>query len=222
MIPLDPRREGILLDSQPMWLSALDRLCQEVGVDVIGSETSAEEALASLDARVPDLFITELRLAGGQSAVRCIETARKRAPSLRVLVISDLDDSRSVEQVLRAGADAFISKSANREDIAAAIRHVLHQSSIVAQRHARPTPVSQPAMRPAVRDELTKRETEILGLVSQGYSNSRIARSLWVTEQTVKFHLSNIYRKLGVANRTEATRWALDQSAERVAAGRAT
>ena len=55
---------------------------------------------------------------------------------------------------------------------------------------------------------LTRREVEILGLVAQGYSNAVMARMLWVTEQTVKFHLSNIYRKLDVANRTEASRWA--------------
>ena len=55
---------------------------------------------------------------------------------------------------------------------------------------------------------LTKRELEILQLVAEGHSNGELARMLWVTEQTVKFHLSNIYRKLDVANRTEASRWA--------------
>ncbi len=65
--------------------------------------------------------------------------------------------------------------------------------------------------RPSVSNEdcpLTTRELEILGLAAQGYTNGRIARELWVTEQTVKFHLSNTYRKLGVANRTEASRYA--------------
>ena len=56
--------------------------------------------------------------------------------------------------------------------------------------------------------DLTKRELEILQLVAEGHSNSQLARMLWVTEQTVKFHLSNIYRKLDVGNRTEASRWA--------------
>jgi len=56
--------------------------------------------------------------------------------------------------------------------------------------------------------QLTRRELEILQLVAEGYSNSQLAKMLWVTEQTVKFHLSNIYRKLDVVNRTEASRWA--------------
>ena len=56
--------------------------------------------------------------------------------------------------------------------------------------------------------QLTRRELEILRLVAEGHSNSQLAQLLWVTEQTVKFHLSNIYRKLDVSNRTEASRWA--------------
>ena len=66
-----------------------------------------------------------------------------------------------------------------------------------------PDPQAESAAR-----ELTRRELEILRLVAEGYSNSQLAKMLWVTEQTVKFHLSNIYRKLDVANRTEASRWA--------------
>jgi DNA-binding CsgD family transcriptional regulator len=75
----------------------------------------------------------------------------------------------------------------------------------------------RPAVRPVMGQELaaverspglTRRELEILRLVAEGHSNAQLARMLWVTEQTVKFHLSNIYRKLDVANRTEASRWA--------------
>src|SRR5207237_3705041 len=66
---------------------------------------------------------------------------------------------------------------------------------------------AEPSDEPAM-PELTRRELEILRLVAEGHSNGELAKMLWVTEQTVKFHLSNIYRKLGVANRTEASRWA--------------
>jgi len=66
----------------------------------------------------------------------------------------------------------------------------------------------EPVEKGPVDAGLTRREVEILQLVAEGYSNAQLAKMLWVTEQTVKFHLSNIYRKLGVANRTEASRWA--------------
>jgi len=93
-----------------------------------------------------------------------------------------------------------------------------------------PTPGTVPAssngISPSAKDAvaaLTKRELEILQLVAEGHSNSQLARILWVTEQTVKFHLSNIYRKIDVANRTEASRWAqvhglLDTTAHAVTA----
>ena len=70
--------------------------------------------------------------------------------------------------------------------------------------------VQNPALMQRKRDRspLTRRETEILRLTAEGYSNAQMAKMLWVTEQTVKFHLSNIYRKLDVSNRTEASRWA--------------
>ena len=67
---------------------------------------------------------------------------------------------------------------------------------------------SAPAGEEEEKADLTRREREILALVAEGHSNRELARMLWVTEQTVKFHLSNVYRKLDVANRTEASRWA--------------
>jgi DNA-binding CsgD family transcriptional regulator len=65
-----------------------------------------------------------------------------------------------------------------------------------------------PAVQKTEHPDLTRRELEILRLVAEGLSNAELAKMLWVTEQTVKFHLSNIYRKLNVSNRTEASRWA--------------
>src|SRR5206468_12815783 len=78
-------------------------------------------------------------------------------------------------------------------------------------RRVRASVARQPVLRSVEREpapELTRRELEILRLVAEGHSNLQLAQMLWVTEQTVKFHLSNIYRKLQVANRTEASRWA--------------
>ena len=93
------------------------------------------------------------------------------------------------------------------DDLMAAIRQSFEQSIFLAtSRSARPTGGEMPgtSRRPERAGNLTKRETEILRLVAEGYSNSQAAEMLWVTEQTVKFHLSNIYKKLHVANRTEA------------------
>jgi DNA-binding NarL/FixJ family response regulator len=216
MTALNPRREGILLDDHPLWLEMLARLCQSVGIDVVGSCTTSQEVLDLLGQRTADILITDLRLDHAETALGCIRESRKRVPGLRVLVVSGFDDPASVDEALTAGADAFISKSAAADDLAAAVRQVFNQSLFIGPGFRESSPYSGTNGN-GRGTELTKREMEILGLVAQGLSNSRVANLLWVTEQTVKFHLSNIYRKLGVGNRTEATRWALEHAADQLA-----
>jgi DNA-binding NarL/FixJ family response regulator len=186
-------------------LSALEILLDEVGVDVVGAVTSAEEAMALIDEKRPDLLMADLRLKGGASGVACVREALKRLPDLVVVVVSGFDDPGSVEEALSAGADAFVSKAANAEDFASAVRQVFSHSFFLASEHRSrgQRTLAQSGPVPG----LTRRESEILELVAKGYSNGQVAEMLWVTEQTVKFHLSNIYRKLGVANRTQATHW---------------
>jgi DNA-binding NarL/FixJ family response regulator len=115
-----------------------------------------------------------------------------------------------VDAALAAGAVAYVVKTAHADDVAAAIRQSFEHSVYLAA--GRPVASARPPARRAEPSEdtagLTRRELEILRLVAEGHSNAHLARMLWVTEQTVKFHLSNIYRKLDVANRTEASRWA--------------
>jgi DNA-binding NarL/FixJ family response regulator len=213
---LNPHREGILLDDHPLWLEALGRLCESVGIDVVASCTTFPEVLEVLGQRTADILITDLRLGRLETALGFIREALKRAPGLRILVISDLDDPASVQEALSSGANAFISKSAAVDDLAAAMRQVFNQSLFIGPGFPDSSISSAPNGK-GVGNGLTKREMEILGLVAQGYSNNLVASILWVTEQTVKFHLSNIYRKLGVSNRTEATRWALEHADEHLA-----
>ena len=120
---------------------------------------------------------------------------------------SRLSSSRrlTIEAALSGGAVAYVLKRAEPEDLASAIRQVFSRSLYLAggEGLARVT-----ATRPVDTAGLTRREREILQLVSQGNTNGQVARTLWVTEQTVKFHLANIFRKLNVTNRTQASRWA--------------
>ena len=133
----------------------------------------------------------------------------QRYPELKSIVVSDNTEFEAIDAAFAAGASAYCIKTARQEDLASAIRQVFDRSIYLATNGSlghRGRPVASEAQ-PVVHD-LTKRELEILQLVAEGHSNSQLARMLWVTEQTVKFHLSNIYRKLDVGNRTEASRWA--------------
>jgi DNA-binding NarL/FixJ family response regulator len=131
-----------------------------------------------------------------------IREVRMAAPATKILLLTLRMDPDWLAQASEAGVDAAIAKIARPGSIGALVREVVRGN--VFHTFA---PRTQPA-RP-VPHGLTVRELEILRLVASGASNRGIAKRLWVTEQTVKFHLSNVYRKLGVANRTEASHVAL-------------
>ena len=206
-----PDRTAVLLDPHPIWLDAVTRVLERVHVTVVGTSTTIPGALALLDRHDPDLLVTETNVGGGlPEGLACIREARLRHPGLRVVALAAGEVRADVEGALAAGAVAYVVKSAHPDDLASAIRQAFSHSVYLAQGHT-PQAASvhapeHPAAEPTAG--LTKRELEILRLVSEGHSNAQLARMLWVTEQTVKFHLSNVYRKLDVANRTEAARWA--------------
>jgi DNA-binding NarL/FixJ family response regulator len=198
-------RSAVLLDSHPLWLDAVERVLSRVGVAVNAKATRPDDALAFVSEHRPDLLITELPSSNGAGpSVDVIRSARERAPELRIIALSSISDRAHIDSAFAAGVSAYVIKTAQPDDLASAVRQAFEHSVFFAG-SAPPRP--QPP-REETTDPLTKRELEILRLVAEGHTNGQMARMLWVTEQTVKFHLSNIYRKLDVSNRTEASRWA--------------
>jgi len=144
-------------------------------------------------------------------AVSLIKAIKEENEAITVLVLTVRMDSEWLDQVFEAGASGAISKAIQPVALSTLVRetldgHVIH----VGSRPASGTKQARlRAHAVAVEDcPLTTREIEILQLVAAGSANGEIARRLWVTEQTVKFHLSNIYRKLEVGNRTQASHYA--------------
>jgi len=135
----------------------------------------------------------------------CLRNALARQPALKAVVVSATDDPELIEAALTGGAVAYVLKRAEPEDLASAIRQVFSRSLYLAGAEAF---TRQPSVEDIEAVGLTRREREILQLVSEGNTNGQVAKVLWVTEQTVKFHLANIFRKLDVTNRTQASRWA--------------
>jgi DNA-binding NarL/FixJ family response regulator len=199
----------VLVDQHPLWLDAVEQLVARVGVEVALKTTSSAEALERLEALQPDLLVTGLDMpAGEMNGITLIGYARESVPGLKVLVVSANDDAAHIEGAFAAGAHSYALKTAHPDDLIAAVRQASSRCIFLASSGGVPEPGARQA--PAGDDGrgLTRRELEILQLLAEGHSNAQLARMLWVTEQTVKFHLSNIYRKLGVSNRTEASRWA--------------
>ncbi|MDX6399942.1 MAG: hypothetical protein QOF27_548 [Gaiellaceae bacterium] len=200
-------RTAVVLDEQPMWLEAIESLLTRVGVSIVGKTTQAGEALEMVDQHRPDILLTDYNVSDGElDGVECLRRAHELHPELKTVVLSATDQPHQIESAFAAGASVFCVKTAAQDDLMAAIRQAFEVSFYLPRTTNGVAPREPVALLEA--PELTRRELEILQLVSEGHSNSQLAKMLWVTEQTVKFHLSNIYRKLDVANRTEASRWA--------------
>jgi DNA-binding NarL/FixJ family response regulator len=197
-------RTGVLMDPSSLWSDALESILPRIGIQVCGKATSADETLTLIGLHEPDLLIVDLGDDRDAGEHTFFDEARRRAPFLRIIALSASSEPARITRVLAAGASAYVTKRAQAEDFATAVRQSFEQSVFM-----RGNTYGSAGRSDAEKEaRLTRRESEILRLVAEGKPNQGIARDLWITEQTVKYHVSNIYRKLGVANRTEASRWA--------------
>jgi DNA-binding NarL/FixJ family response regulator len=213
-------RRAVVVDGHPLWLEGMGRLLDGVGIHVVAKTTEADDAVDLVRSHEPDMLV--IGLGTGPADAELLAAARticRRQPDVKLVLLAPAADDRAIDQAFAMGVSAYCIKSAEPDDLVAAIRQSFEQSIYLASRvsHEVGVPASSQLLNGDLAVEsveepdgpsLTRREMEILRLVAEGHSNSQVARRLWVTEQTVKFHLSNVYRKLNVANRTEASRWA--------------
>jgi DNA-binding NarL/FixJ family response regulator len=143
----------------------------------------------------------------GLDGLECIAALKDRWPDVKTVVISASEDRESIDEALLAGASAYILKTVSPMDVSS----ILRQAATGAVYHVPLTPnVRQEAQPTSSGPELTPREKMILAAVANGLTTRAISKDLWLSEHTVKFHLTNIYRKLGVSNRSAAIRYAFE------------
>jgi DNA-binding NarL/FixJ family response regulator len=205
---LQTQINAVLLDPHPIWLDAVEIVLRRVGVGIAAKTTSGSEAVSLVGELRPQLLTLEIdSLPDEPDGFVVLRQAVAAVDGLRAIVLSGNHETRLIDAALGAGAAAYIVKTAHPDDVASSVRQAFDHSVFLPGAES---PGEQPreARRRPTPGGLTRRELEILKLVAEGHSNAALAKMLWVTEQTVKFHLSNVYRKLEVTNRTEASRWA--------------
>jgi DNA-binding NarL/FixJ family response regulator len=189
----------LLADDHKLMLAGIRRALEDAdGIKIVGEAHSASQVLPLVAQTDPDMVLLDIRLPDGDGFA-CLELIHKRYPKVKVVMLSAFSDPEHIETALKKGATAFIVKSVNPLDLASALRQAVEGN--VYQAHGLP---ESDEVSVARRAGLTEREISMLKALARGLSNQAISREFWVTEPTVKFHLTNIYRKLGVANRTEA------------------
>ncbi len=197
----------LIADDHPLIIAGIRRTIEHLeDIEVVGEAHTGPELLQLVERRRPDIVLMDLWMPG-VSGVEAIEAIRERWPVTKAIVLSACDDRATIDAALNAGASAYVLKSAQTVDVASVIR----QAASGAVFHAPACPAQRPAAAEALAaPRLTDRERSILGAVAAGLTTAAISRDLWISEHTIKFHLTNIYRKLGVANRAGAVRWALE------------
>jgi DNA-binding NarL/FixJ family response regulator len=196
----------LIADDHPLIIAGVRRTIEHLDdIEVVGEAHSGPEILQLVARRDPTVVLMDLRMPG-ITGFDCLEQLRERWPQLKIVVLSACDERETIDGALRAGADAYVLKSAQPIDLAAVLRQVASGSVFYAPATPRPAETGADAPGPA----LTERERAILEAVASGLTTAAISREMWVSEHTVKFHLTNIYRKLGVANRAGAVRYALE------------
>jgi DNA-binding NarL/FixJ family response regulator len=195
-----------IADDHRLMLDGIKRALETApDIKVVGEAMTGEDLLALVPRVRPDVVILDMRMPKGDG-LSTLQALQKTHPDLKVIMLSMFDDPENIEKALGYGAAGYVVKSINPLDLPSTIRGVFEGT--VYHTRASPGSVGAGEAAAATPGGLTNRELAILKLVAEGLPNLDIASRLFVTEQTVKFHLSNIYRKLGVGNRTEATRYA--------------
>jgi DNA-binding NarL/FixJ family response regulator len=185
-------------------------------IDVIGSAADGEEAIRLVATERPDAILLDLHM----PVLDGIQTTRRLTehyPDVAVVVLTTFDDDESILAALQAGARSYLTKDASRADIAAALRSAAAglsvldpavQARLLAAASSRPEPAPERQLPDHLPDGLTRREAEILGLISQGMTNPGIAAELYLSTHTVKSHINRIFAKTGAADRAAAIRYA--------------
>jgi DNA-binding NarL/FixJ family response regulator len=194
----------LVVDDHRLVLEAVRAALEgESEIEVVGEALSGATALELLDRTRPDVVLLDVGMPV-MDGIRCLEEILTRSPAVRVVVLTGCDDPELARETLSRGASAFVSKHIDPGDLAAVLRQVVEGTVLSSSCGAG----ERRGERAARQSGLTARETDVLAALAEGWSNKQIARHLHVGEQAVKYHLTNVYRKLGTANRVEALRCA--------------
>jgi DNA-binding NarL/FixJ family response regulator len=195
----------LIADDHPLVRSGVRRaLEEEHDIEVVGEATNGAKVLPLIGQTGPDLVVLDISMPQ-LDGLACLDQIRKRYPDVKVVILSASGDPDRVQAALARGAKAYVLKSVDVRDLASALRQAIEGTVFQA------LGVQQDSDgQLAGSAGLTKRETAILKAVARGLTNQAIGREFWVSEQTVKFHLRNIFRKLEVGSRTEAARYAFE------------
>ena len=186
-------------------------LDQEEGIEAVGEASSGRDAIFEARSLKPDVILMDVVMPGG-SGLDVIPTLLKEQPGTKVLVLSMQDDPRYVREAFAAGATGYVLKEAADVEVVAAVREVARGGRYVhPELGARLIAAEAEAARKADEDPLSDREREVLRLLALGYTNSEIAKQLFISVRTAETHRAHIMTKLHLSSRAALVRYAISE-----------
>ncbi|MFC3495477.1 response regulator [Glycomyces rhizosphaerae] len=202
-----PEIRLLLVDDHPVVRRGLRGYLElEPDFTVVGEAGEGEEALRAIEETRPDVVLLDLKMPGldGQGV---LDRLGKADDGPRILVLTSATDAERVPAAITAGAAGFVYKDIDPDALASAIRTV-HAGQLLLAPIAMRGLMNGNGNAPSA-PSLTPRESQVLGLIAKGQTNRQIARALGVSEKTVKTHVTNLLRRIGAADRTQAALWAV-------------
>ena len=202
----------LMIDDHPIVRSGIRMLLEKAGdIEVVGEAERGDDAVGLLKRLKPDVLLLDMEMPGktGVEVAREVEAARL---PVRVLALSAHDDEEYIMNLLANGAAGYLTKEEALDTIVDAVHGVANGEEGWLSRRAAARMATMTRKRQRDIIDLTDREEEVLKLVAEGWTNNRIATELTLSERTVRFHLTNIYDKLGVTSRAEAISWAVKRT----------
>jgi two-component system NarL family response regulator len=188
----------VVVDDHPAFRMGLTALIEsEPDMTVVAESGDGRNAVDIFRREKPDIVLMDLRLPGF-SGVEAIIALRQEFPACRVIVVTTYDADEDVYRAIQSGAKSYLLKDMSKEEMVQTIR------AVHAGQQPLPASVANRLANRSQREELNRREIEALQLLVRGRSNKEIASTLFISEDTVKSHLKNLFHKLGVQDRTEA------------------
>jgi DNA-binding NarL/FixJ family response regulator len=199
---ISPKKRVLIVEDDPEIRRSFEVIVNtSQNFTVVSTYNNCEAAIKHLPADRPEIVLMDIGLPGGMNGIQGTKIIKEKSPSTEIVMVTVYEDSELVFEALKSGASGYITKSANYQELLAALEEIIRGGAPMSSKIAR---MVTDNFHVNLNSPLTRRETEILSLIAEGKTYTQISEELFISKETSKTHIKNIYSKLQVNCKSEA------------------